>query len=135
MDRAQVLKCRGRKSVLEISSISVKECSVLDMGYKNIRLIVEGKGTAQCKLNMLNVMESEEIQHEQGPALFVVFSISQNLEVEFPPDFFYWEIKNPNLPILQMQKEPYAPIISKWGKSNLKKNLRKYLNASIPLLL
>lgn len=29
------------------------------MGFKNIWLIVEGKGAAQCKLNMLNVMEGE----------------------------------------------------------------------------
>lgn len=67
MDRAQVLKCHGRKSVFELSSISVKECIVLDMGYKNIWLIVEGKGTAQDNLNMLNVMEGEEMRHEQGP--------------------------------------------------------------------
>lgn len=58
------------------------------MGNKNVWLIVEERGTAQCKLNMLNVMEGEEMWHEQGPALFMVFSISQNLEVEFPPDFF-----------------------------------------------
>lgn len=84
MDRARVLKCHGRKSVFEFSSISI----VLDMGYKNIWLVVEGKGTAQCKLNMLNVLEGEEMSHERGSALSVVFSISQNLEVEFPPDFF-----------------------------------------------
>lgn len=58
------------------------------MGYKIVWLIVEEKGTAQCKFNMLSVMEGEEMWHEQGHALFVVFSISQNLEVEFPPDFF-----------------------------------------------
>lgn len=71
---------------------------MLGMGFKNTWLIVEGKGAAQCKLNMLNVMEGEVMWHEQGPALFVVFSISQNLEVEFPPDFFYWEMKNPLKP-------------------------------------
>lgn len=87
MDRARVLKCHGRKSVFEFSSISIKKCIVLDMGCKNIWLTVEGKGTAQCKLNILNVMEGEEMQHEQGLALFMVLSISQNLEVEFPPDF------------------------------------------------
>lgn len=49
--------------VFEFSSISIKECIVLDMGYENIRLIVEGKGTAQYKLNMLNVLEGEEMWH------------------------------------------------------------------------
>lgn len=88
MDRAQVLKCHGKKNVFDFSSISIKESIVLDMGNKNIWLFMEGKGTAQCKLNMLNVMEGEEVQQEQGPALFMVLSISQNLEVEFPADFF-----------------------------------------------
>lgn len=88
MNRARVLKYRGRKSVFQSSRISVKECIVLDMGYKNVWLIVEEEWTTQCKLNMLSVMEGKKMCHEQGPALFVVFSISQNLEVEFPPGFF-----------------------------------------------
>lgn len=39
MNRAQVLKCHGKKNVFEFSNISIKECIVLDMGYKNIWLI------------------------------------------------------------------------------------------------
>lgn len=77
------------------------------MGYKNVWLIVEEKGTAQCKWSMLNMMEGEEMWHEQEAALFVVFSISQNLEVEFflvgnekstQTSQFYKCRKNPTLP-------------------------------------
>lgn len=62
------------------------------MGYKNVWLIGEKKGTAQCKLNIQNVMKGEGGQWLDaawaGAASFMVLSISQNFEVEFLPDFF-----------------------------------------------
>lgn len=62
------------------------------MSYKNAWLIVEKKGTAQYKLNIQNVMKGEGGQWTDvawaGAASFMVLSISQNLEVEFPPGFF-----------------------------------------------